>query len=149
MRLWLVLAALLFSATQAAAQCSGAGGVPFNCAAAGSALGAGDYVLASSTLKSTAGIIDPRALTASLTGSVVKTYNGTTAASLTPSNYSLTGGIISGDTVSLNDPTTGTYATKDAGTNLLVSVSGVKLTGKIRSQIGSLRPLMTLPHSRC
>ncbi|MDB5479155.1 MAG: hypothetical protein JWO83_208, partial [Caulobacteraceae bacterium] len=72
--------------------------------------------------------ISPATLTASLIGPVQKTYDGTTAATIGASNYGLAG-VFSGDSVSLNDPSSGTYDTKDAGTGKTVSVSGLGLTG--------------------
>ena len=74
------------------------------------------------------GTIDAKALTASLTGSVTKTYDGTTAASLAANNYAL-GGVIAGDTVTLNNPTAGSYANRNAGTGKIVNVGGLALGG--------------------
>ncbi len=85
----------------------------------------GNYAVITTTA---AGAIDPKALTASLTGTVDKTYDGNTAATLAADNYSLTG-VISGDTLKLNDPTSGTYDDASAGTGKLVSVSGLALSG--------------------
>jgi hypothetical protein len=90
---------------------------------------AGDYVLKSSTLIFTGGVISQKLLTASLAGVVDKTYDTTTTATLAAGNYSLTGGVIAGDSVTLNNPAKGAYATKDAGSGILVTVSGLKLTG--------------------
>jgi filamentous hemagglutinin family protein len=75
------------------------------------------------------GVIDPRVLTASLTGTVQKPYDGTTTATLTPANYQLSGGVVSGDTVDLNDPASGTYDTAAPGTGKTVDVTGLALTG--------------------
>src|SRR5262249_20748897 len=52
--------------------------------------------------------IDPKTLTVGLTGNVSKTYDGTAATTLSSGNYSLTG-VITGDTVALNNPA-GTFA---------------------------------------
>ena len=90
---------------------------------------AGDYVLKSASLTANVGVITPKALTASLVGAVDKTYDTTTTATLAAANYDLSGGIIAGDSVSLNDPTKGVFAGKDVGTGLLVTVGGLKLTG--------------------
>ncbi len=62
------------------------------------------------------------AITASLTGSTNKVYDGTTAASLTPANYTLTGGL-DGDTIVLDNPATGAYADKNVGTGKNVSTN--------------------------
>ena len=74
------------------------------------------------------GTITPLALTASLTGTVQKVYDGGTAATLSSTNYSLPG-VIEGDDVSLNDPTSGTYDNRNAGTGKTVSVTGLRLGG--------------------
>jgi fibronectin-binding autotransporter adhesin len=62
----------------------------------------------------------------SLIGSVSKIYNGTTAATLTGSNYTFSGAIDS-DTVTLNNPVNGTYGSPDVGTNINVAVSGINI----------------------
>lgn len=72
--------------------------------------------------------IVPKALTASLTGSVTKTYDGTTAAALTAGNYTLAG-VVGSDAVSLNNPAVGAFANKNAGTGKTVTASGLALTG--------------------
>jgi hypothetical protein len=89
---------------------------------------AGNYLLASSTVSANIGVIDPAALTASLTGTVRKTYDGTTNATLTPSNYGLTGAV-AGDSVALNNPVTGSYSDKNVGTGKTVTVGSLALTG--------------------
>jgi hypothetical protein len=72
--------------------------------------------------------ITPATLTPTLTGTVAKTYDGTTTATPTSANFGLSG-VIGTDVVSLNGPTTGTYDTKDVGTAKMVTVSGLSLTG--------------------
>ena len=86
----------------------------------------GNYIVSTTTA---AGTIDQKALTASLTGTVEKVYDTTTAANLATGNYSLVG-VIAGDDVSLNDPLSGTYDTKNAGTGKTVSVSGLAVSGE-------------------
>src|SRR6202008_1037331 len=76
------------------------------------------------------GTILAKGLTASLTGIVSKTYDGNTNAPLAASNYSLAGGVIEGDEVALNNPTSGSYDTRNVGTGKLVSVLGIALTGE-------------------
>ncbi|MBK7000930.1 MAG: filamentous hemagglutinin N-terminal domain-containing protein [Rhodoferax sp.] len=61
------------------------------------------------------------AVTAALTGSTTKTYDGTTTATLTPANF-LLGGFVNGDSASVTK-TTGDYASKNVGSNLMVSTS--------------------------
>jgi len=72
--------------------------------------------------------VTPATLTASLKGTVVKTYDGTTDAALLPGNYQLSG-VVNGDDVSLNDPATGSYDNKDVGTGKPVSVTGLAISG--------------------
>jgi hypothetical protein len=59
---------------------------------------------------------------------VDKTYDGTTAATLSTGNYSLSG-IVGSDVAMLNDPTSGIYNNANAGTGKTVSVSGLTLSG--------------------
>jgi O-glycosyl hydrolase len=73
-------------------------------------------------------IINPATLTAGLTGTVGKNYNGTTAATLAPANYTLSG-VVSGDTVTLNNPTSGTYDNRNQGTGKTVTVTGLTISG--------------------
>jgi hypothetical protein len=63
-------------------------------------------------------------ITASLTGTVTKVYDGTTNATLTAANYTNSAGI-DGDVVTLNNPTAGSYADKNVGAGKNVSVSGI------------------------
>ncbi|MDR3478401.1 MAG: filamentous hemagglutinin N-terminal domain-containing protein, partial [Gammaproteobacteria bacterium] len=65
-------------------------------------------------------------LTPSLTGTVSKVYNGTTVATLTSGNFNASG-MVDGDTVSLNTGNAGVYATKNVGSNLGVSASGITI----------------------
>ena len=73
--------------------------------------------------------ITPATITASLTGTVSKAYDGTTAATLSAGNYHLSG-VLGNDVVTLNDPTSGTYDTKDAGSGKMVSVTGLSISGR-------------------
>ena len=93
----------------------------------GLALDNGNYTLASTSISGPVGVIDPAVLTAGLTGTVEKTYDGTTAATLVAGNYVVTGTIYSGDTVTLNNPASGLYADKNAGTGKTVTVTGLAL----------------------
>jgi filamentous hemagglutinin family protein len=72
--------------------------------------------------------VSPATLTASLIGTVSKVYDGTTAATLTSGNYTLTG-VIGGDVVNLNDPTSGVYATANVGSGINVQASGLAISG--------------------
>ncbi|MGO8835888.1 MAG: beta strand repeat-containing protein [Limisphaerales bacterium] len=72
--------------------------------------------------------VNQATLTAGLTGTVSKTYNGTQTATLAAGNYTLSG-VVSGDTVKLNNPTSGTYDTRNQGTGKTVSVTGLSISG--------------------
>ena len=61
------------------------------------------------------------AVAASLSGSTTKVYDGTTTATLTPANYSLTG-FVNGDSASVTK-TSGTYSSQNVGTGLTVSTT--------------------------
>ena len=87
---------------------------------------ASNYVLSGDTATATA-TITPATLTASLIGTVAKTYDGTASAVLNASNYQLTGTIFGSDSVALNDPTSGSFADANAGVTKNVSVSGLTL----------------------
>jgi hypothetical protein len=90
---------------------------------------AGDYALALASIAGTVGQVDAKVLTASLTGVVEKTYDGSTAATLAPANYSLVGAV-SGDDVHLTvGGATASFDTKDVGTNKPVTVDGLALAG--------------------
>jgi hypothetical protein len=67
------------------------------------------------------GTITPATLTIVLTGTTSKTYDGSTAATLTGANYQVSG-LISGESVGIGK-TSGTYATANAGTGLAVSTA--------------------------
>ena len=77
--------------------------------------------------------ITQRQLSLALIGSTSKTYDGTTDASLTAANYGgVLGNIYNGDDVSLAPgslPTSGSYSDKNAGSNKIVTVSNLQLTG--------------------
>ncbi|MHB1949055.1 MAG: beta strand repeat-containing protein, partial [Gammaproteobacteria bacterium] len=83
--------------------------------------------------------ITPAMLAASLTGSVTKTYDTTNTATLTASNYVLSG-VIGGDSVTLNNPTSGLYDNANAGSNKNVTVTGLAISGVSASnyQLGSI-----------
>jgi hypothetical protein len=89
---------------------------------------AGNYILAKTSATADIGTIDPKTITAGLTGTVRKTYDGTTAATLNGGNYTLTG-LIAGDMVGLNDPSSGKYASAGPGSGIAVTVNGLALDG--------------------
>jgi hypothetical protein len=65
-------------------------------------------------------------LNVALVGPVSKTYDGTSNANLSQANFSLSG-MLSGDVVNLNTPTSGLYADKNAGSSKSVSATGLSL----------------------
>jgi filamentous hemagglutinin family protein len=65
-------------------------------------------------------------ITASLIGTATMVYDGTMTATLAAGNYAVSGAI-DGDTVTLNDPASGTYNTRNIGINKNVSVSGLTI----------------------
>jgi filamentous hemagglutinin family protein len=73
-------------------------------------------------------------LTPSLTGTVSKVYDATTVATLASNNYAVSGAV-EGDTVTLNNPTTGTYDTANVGTGLNVAVSGLSIASASNSGV--------------
>ena len=64
-------------------------------------------------------------LTPTIIGTVTKTYDAGTVATLTAANYAATG--IDGDSVLLSGPTAGSYDTKNVGNGKTVNVSGITL----------------------
>ncbi len=86
------------------------------------------YQMASTTANAAIGDITPVSLTAGLTGSVTKVFDGNTTATLASGNYTLAG-VLSGDTVTLNNPTAGTYDNANVGTGKTVSVTGLAIAG--------------------
>lgn len=87
-----------------------------------------NYQLASTSTSGTVGQIGKATVSAGLIGSVSKVYDGTSAANLTGSNYTVSG-IVAGDTVNLNNPDRGVYDSMDAGQGKTVTVNNVALLG--------------------
>ncbi len=79
-----------------------------------------NYILP--TTASGAGTIDPKALTAAITGTPTKTYDGGTAASLTAGNYALSG-FVAGQGGSVTQ-SAGTYDIADAGSRTVTATLG-------------------------
>jgi hypothetical protein len=110
-----------------------------------------NYVLTQPTLANVT--IAQAPLTATLTGTITKTYDGSTAAALTSSNYSLSG-LVGSESFTVNQ-TSGTYNSKDVAT-----ATSVNATLCVCNFIGSngqtmfcrLRPVAVpaspRPHSR-
>ena len=89
---------------------------------------AGNYRLSATTLQAPIGTITAKVLTASLTGTGSKIYDGTTDIALTAANYQLAG-VIGGDAVTLVPDLTGELTDANVGTGKTVNVSGLGLTG--------------------
>ncbi len=69
---------------------------------------AGNYKLAATSLSGAIGTIPPKTLTATLTGTASKVYDGTTTASLAGSNFNFSSGdVIGSDVVTLVSPKSG------------------------------------------
>ena len=87
---------------------------------------AGDYTL---TQPTTTANITPAGLTVSGITAANKVYNANTTATLNTSGATLVG-VFSGDTVTLNTGgATGTFASKDVGTGITVTVAGLTIGG--------------------
>jgi alpha-L-arabinofuranosidase len=84
--------------------------------------------LASTNSPALSQTINQVSLTAGLIGAVTKTYDGTTAATLAPINYTLSG-VVSGDTVTLNNPASGSFDTRNVGSGKTVTVAGLAISG--------------------
>jgi len=72
--------------------------------------------------------INPATLTASLTGIVLKIYDGGTAATPVAANFNLAG-VIPGDSVTVNIAAGSQYNNKNVGLGKTVSVTGLALAG--------------------
>ena len=95
---------------------------------ASSALG---YTISSYANNATAITVGQRTITTTLAGPISKTYDGTTTATLTGSNYTL-GNVYSGDSAGSAlavATTSGTYDTANVGTSKMVTVTGLTLSG--------------------
>ena len=90
---------------------------------------AGDAVYAASTNSPALfQAVSQATLTAGLTGTVSKNYDGTVAAIPAAGNYTLSGEF-TGDSVTLNNPTSGTYDTSNQGIGKTVTVTGLAISG--------------------
>ena len=99
---------------------------------------ASDYTLAT-TASADIGIITPAPLAITLSGSTVsKTYDGTTLATLSTPDYTVTSGLVGSDSVTLSG--TGTYAASTAGSETVTVAAGPTLGG---SKAGDYTPTFT------
>ncbi len=86
----------------------------------------GDYVLDRSSAE-VAGHITPRSVSVGTDSAPTKVYDGTTAINVINALQLGTSGLVAGDQVSVAG--SGSFATKDAGTGLAYTVSGLALSG--------------------
>ena len=100
--------------------------------------GNGDYTLTTSTQAAT---ITPRTVTASIIGDPAKTYDGTTSATLTQANFSLSG-LVGTQSFTVTQ-TVGTYNSKDVSTATTVTAS--LSAGNFTLGSGTLASDYTLP----
>ena len=88
---------------------------------------AGNYTLASSTISAAIGLVNPAPVTITLTGTSVKTYDGTTAAPIGSGNFTVAT-IFGSDVVKVSF-SGATYDTPNAGTGKTVTAVGLALSG--------------------
>ena len=115
-------------ASAGAAATADVSGSPYIITVSGAAGGTFDAANYAITYHTGALTVDPATLTAGLTGDIGRNFNGTTTATLSPGNYTLTG-LVNGDAVTLNDPASGSYATANPGAGIAVTVTGLALLG--------------------
>ncbi len=82
-------------------------------------------------------IIKPKNLTVSGLTAENKTYDGTTDATVKGGTLS---GVVTGDDVSATFPTTGTFASANAGSNITVSIADVTLDGADKDNYSLTQP---------
>ena len=83
--------------------------------------GSSNYALTSQSVGADIGTISRRALTAILTGTTNKIYDGTTDAALVSTNFQIQN-LVDGESLTVT-PLTGTYAGKDVGTGLAITAT--------------------------
>jgi hypothetical protein len=80
-------------------------------------------------------------LTVTLTGSSSRAYDGTTTAALSASNFNTLGAVGADTGINLTLPSTGTYATKNVGSNVQVTASNLALQGVSSSAATGSKPV--------
>jgi hypothetical protein len=99
-----------------------------------------DYTL---TQPTTTANITPATLTVTGVTAKDKVYNGTTTATVDATNAKLAG-VVTGDTVTVDATgATGTFASKDVGTGITVTVSGLTLAGPQANDYTLTQPVTT------
>ncbi len=83
--------------------------------------GASNYALTSPSVSALIGTVNRRTLTAVLTGTASKVYDGTTEASLAAANFQILN-LVEGETLTVT-PLTGSYVSKDVGTGITVNAA--------------------------
>ncbi|WP_165912097.1 YDG domain-containing protein [Novosphingobium sp. PhB165] len=73
-----------------------------------------NYAVTTPSVTDTVGTINRVALTAAIVGTPTKTYNATTAVSLTAANFALTG-VVTGETINVSNAATAAYDSPNAG----------------------------------
>ncbi|HET7330747.1 YDG domain-containing protein [Dyella sp.] len=89
------------------------------------------------------GTINPAPLVVSIANNPTKVYDSTTAATLAAGNYVLSG-LVNGESITFNGPTTGTYASANAGVE---AVSTTLSSGNFTAGSGTLLSNYALPTS--
>ena len=115
-------------ASAGAAATADVSGSPYIITVSGASGGTFDAANYTITYHTGALTVDPATLTVGLTGDIGRNFNGTTTATLSPGNYTLTG-LVNGGAVTLNDPASGSYATANPGGGIAVTVTGLALLG--------------------
>jgi hypothetical protein len=100
-----------------------------------------NYTLPVGVLTGNAGVITPALLTATLTGSASKVYDGGDVATLAGANYLLSG-LVGSQSISVS-PTAGSYASPNVGTGLAVNATLVN--GNFTAGNGTLLSNYALP----
>ena len=108
---------------------------------AGSGTSLANYVLPVGTFTSNAGIITPAPLTAALTGSISKVYDGGYAATLTGVNYQLSG-LVGSQSIGISQ-TSGSYASADVAAG--IGVTAALSSGDFAAGSGTLLTNYSLP----
>jgi trimeric autotransporter adhesin len=78
------------------------------------------YTLGTAPVSAAVGQITPAMLTATITGTPTKTYDGSTTATLSSSNYVISG-LFGSQTISVNQPNSLAYASAEAGAELITA----------------------------
>ena len=101
---------------------------------------AGNYAIGSTVTGAAIGTINRKTLTAAIAGNPTKIYDATTAATLAPGNYTLTG-LVGGESASVGQ-TSGSYASADAGSR---TVTATLAAGDFTAGLGTSLANYVLP----